>query len=320
VALERAASFGPWRVPEEYPAALCVPVSSPTVPLGTVWFFSDRERDFTDRQTGLAEMTAGRLAAELERAMLITAQVESTETTRQLDAARRLQQSQLPQSIRLSEEGWELAGRTDSTEQLSGAFYDWHWLPGDSLAVMIGAAGQTGIAGALTAANLRSNVRALTEQGLSPAELLERVNRSLWFTSGGDELASLVFILVDLAVGSLRYSWAGKASAIRLPSIESDIPMPPRPPLGATTDAHFVEQTLDLGAGETLLFSSQELATASDSRENGAGRTALPGRLSAMSRDASAVERIDLLRELSGDRAKRSADRAVVAIKRIART
>jgi phosphoserine phosphatase RsbU/P len=71
VALERASAFGPWRVPEEFAAALCVPVSSPTIPLGTLWFFSDRPRDFTDRQTNLAELVAGRLAAELERTMLL---------------------------------------------------------------------------------------------------------------------------------------------------------------------------------------------------------------------------------------------------------
>jgi sigma-B regulation protein RsbU (phosphoserine phosphatase) len=71
VALERASAFGPWRVPEDFAAALCVPVSSSTTPLGTVWFFSDRPRDFTDQQTNLAEVVAGRLAAELERATLL---------------------------------------------------------------------------------------------------------------------------------------------------------------------------------------------------------------------------------------------------------
>ncbi len=78
VALERASAFGPWRVPEEFAAALCVPVSSPTIPLGTLWFFSDRPRDFTDRQTNLAELVAGRLAAELERTMLLAQIRESS--------------------------------------------------------------------------------------------------------------------------------------------------------------------------------------------------------------------------------------------------
>ncbi len=72
VALERGAAFGPWRAPEPFSAALCVPVSSPTTPLGTLWMFCHYERDFTDQHTLIAEMTAGRLAAELERVMLLT--------------------------------------------------------------------------------------------------------------------------------------------------------------------------------------------------------------------------------------------------------
>src|SRR5262249_7649630 len=161
VALERASSFGPWRAPEKFPAALCVPVSTPTNPLGTLWFFSDHERDFTDTHTGLAELTAGRIAAELDRAALIAACVAGTEVARQLDAARRLQQSQWPQPIRLAEEGWDLAGRCTAARELSGAFYDWLWLPSDALAFMVGQASQSGIVGALTAASIRSAVRTL---------------------------------------------------------------------------------------------------------------------------------------------------------------
>ena len=200
-------------MPEKYPAALCVPVSSPTVPLGTLWLFSDREREFTATQTNMAEMTAGRLAAELERTMSISAQFEANETARQVDAAQRLQQSQLPQPIRLAEEGWDLAGQAMSAGQLGGAFYDWCWLPNDALAVTIGEAGQAGIAGALTASTLRSAVRTLTDDGIGPGLLLQRINRSLWLASGGDESASLMFAVIDLSTGRLRYSWAGQPTA-----------------------------------------------------------------------------------------------------------
>jgi len=71
VALERASSFGPWQVPEEFAAAVCVPVASPTVVLGTLWLLADRPRAFSDRDTNLAELVAGWLAAELDRAMLL---------------------------------------------------------------------------------------------------------------------------------------------------------------------------------------------------------------------------------------------------------
>src|SRR5262249_30680354 len=71
VMLEDTSLLPHWRCPEDFPAAVCVPVSSPSIPLGTLWTFSDRPRDFTPEETNLLEIVAGRLAADLEREMLL---------------------------------------------------------------------------------------------------------------------------------------------------------------------------------------------------------------------------------------------------------
>ena len=63
--------FEPWHVPEPCGAAVCVPISTPTMILGTLWFYADDARDFDDHETNLAEIVAGRIATELERDMLI---------------------------------------------------------------------------------------------------------------------------------------------------------------------------------------------------------------------------------------------------------
>ncbi len=68
VVLEDERLFGFWQVPESgYAAALCIPVSSPTTILGTLWFYSLSQRSFSDHDTNLAEIIAGRLASDLER-------------------------------------------------------------------------------------------------------------------------------------------------------------------------------------------------------------------------------------------------------------
>ena len=66
VVLEDSDVMRHWRVPEDFPAAVCVPVSTPTMILGTLWVFSERKRDFNDRQTNILEIVAGRVAADLE--------------------------------------------------------------------------------------------------------------------------------------------------------------------------------------------------------------------------------------------------------------
>ncbi len=88
VALEtRADMVGRWRPPEKAGAALCVPVSSPTMPLGTLWFFSQKERPFSDEQTNIAEVVAGKIASDLERAALVEQKTSGRELERQVAAA-----------------------------------------------------------------------------------------------------------------------------------------------------------------------------------------------------------------------------------------
>ncbi|MGW8256831.1 MAG: GAF domain-containing protein, partial [Thermoguttaceae bacterium] len=71
VVLENTTLMHGWKVPENFAAAVCVPVSSPTMLLGTLWLFGDEVRDFTDKQIHIIEIVAGKLAAELEREVLL---------------------------------------------------------------------------------------------------------------------------------------------------------------------------------------------------------------------------------------------------------
>jgi transcriptional regulator with GAF, ATPase, and Fis domain len=63
--------FETWGSPEDFPTAVCVPVASPRSIIGTLWFFSDRHRDFSEHDIRLLEIITGRLVAELERVSLL---------------------------------------------------------------------------------------------------------------------------------------------------------------------------------------------------------------------------------------------------------
>jgi hypothetical protein len=60
-----------WRVPEDFPMAVCLPVMSQQSIWGTLWLFSDQRRDCTEHELNLMEYIAGRLATELEKSALL---------------------------------------------------------------------------------------------------------------------------------------------------------------------------------------------------------------------------------------------------------
>ena len=64
--------FDLWNVPEEdFGAAVCVPISTASSVLGTLWIFDHEPREFEERETNLLEILAGHLSVELERETLL---------------------------------------------------------------------------------------------------------------------------------------------------------------------------------------------------------------------------------------------------------
>jgi len=213
VVLEDSAMFQQWNPPEDFPSAACVPVATPTTILGTLWFFCNARRDFNERETGVLEMAAGRLAADLEREILIQESATGSDLKRQLDAAQRIQRNQLP-TIAPMIQGWDLAGWTSQAQAVGGDFYDWFSLPRGALAFAVGDVAGKGIEAAMVASTLRAAVRSHGQYHRNADTLMSQVNLTLWTGSAGDQSASLVCGFVEADSDRVRLSAAGRPGVI----------------------------------------------------------------------------------------------------------
>ena len=139
VVLDSAAMMPRWNSPEvEFGAAVCLPIATASTPLGTLWVFSRDERPFSDAQTNLLELSAGRLAAELEREVLVREKKSSRRRdTNEGALADRLRQ-RLPQPGPQSA-AWEATGWT-TAEGLRTTFHDWQVLADGTVSLAIGSA------------------------------------------------------------------------------------------------------------------------------------------------------------------------------------
>jgi serine phosphatase RsbU (regulator of sigma subunit) len=185
------------------------------MPLGTLWIFSNEPRDFSAEETNLVEIIAGRLAADLEREMLLAAGVESKQRDRQFDVAQRWQSDRLP-SITPLVEDYEVAGWTCQAAGVGGDFHDWSVLPDGRLACLVGDAQGTLLEAGLNAAALQAAVKAHTGYRHDAAKLLARVNDTLWTGSAGDHCGGLLYSLIEPATGVLEFAHAGNLAAILL--------------------------------------------------------------------------------------------------------
>ena len=261
VVLEDVPMMRHWRAPEEFAAAVCVPISTSTTILGTLWMFSNAKRDFNEPQTNIVEVIAGRLAADLEREMLWQEGFATAAIKKQIAAAGRMQRSQLPTVAPLLEH-WDLAGWTAQAETVGGDFHDWFCLPEGLLAVAVGHAMDGGIQAALAASGLKAALRAHGQYYREAQQTLKRLNLTLWTGSAGDQHATLFYGLIETATGRVTTASAGHPGAlvIRPDGWESLSQISAR--LGEAPETVYEQRGYELQPGETLaLFTDGALET-----------------------------------------------------------
>jgi phosphoserine phosphatase RsbU/P len=264
VVLDDSQTMQTWNMPEEFPAAVCVPVSTPTMLLGTLWVFSNERRDFNDHETNIIEVVAGRLASDLEREMLFRAGADGATLKKQLSAAERMQQNSLP-SISPLLDRWNVAGWTAQAEGVGGAFHDWFCLPQGLLCVAVGKAAAQSMAGALTASAVKTAVRAHAPYQRQAERILQQTNLTLWTGSAGDQHAGLFCGLVETATGRVCWASAGQISVLKLRPEGWQSLSRLAPSLGASPENDFEPFDVELQPGESLVIFSDSVRDAADS-------------------------------------------------------
>ena len=241
-----------WNPPEDFPSAACVPVSSATTPLGTLWVFDTENRDFSTEQTNLLEIVAGRIAAELEREVALAQGAESSEYQKELAQARNWQEAKIPNNPPVLEEV-EVRGWTQQSGILGGDFHSWTTLPDHKLAVSLGDVQAPMFEAGLGAANLHALVQCHSEYQSSPGQVLNRVAESLWAGSMGDQFASLLYGILDLETRKLQFSAAGFVGAIHLSGSKTEILTDSLAPLRGDPEAYYSHMTRQLSPGDFFL-------------------------------------------------------------------
>jgi phosphoserine phosphatase RsbU/P len=180
-------------------AMLGVPLLSGDELLGVLHVGSMVERRFSDVETRLLTIVAGRVAGAVQARQL---EVERT-------AARVLQRSLLPSRLPSLPE-FEFASRYVPAEVggVGGDWYDAFKLEDGPLWIMVGDIVGHGMRASVVMGRLRSALRAYALEGLDPAEVVTRADRKLQFFEPG-ETATLMCARSRPPYDSIEISLAG---------------------------------------------------------------------------------------------------------------
>ncbi len=143
---------------------------------------------------------------ELQQAQ--AAVLEKQRLDHELDLARDLQQSLLPNSCPLLP-GFRCAARSLPARPIGGDFYDMIPLGDGKVGLVMADVSDKGIAAALYMALTRSVVRVEAKRSSSPRKVLLRVNSALREIGQSDMFVTAFYGVYDTARGTLRYARAG---------------------------------------------------------------------------------------------------------------
>ncbi len=313
VLLENTALAREWQCPEDYAAAMCLPIGSPTMPQGTIWLFSDHVRDFSTEDIEAAKAASEKIQVDIERCVLADEVLKNRGIERQFDSAGLTQSSRLPSGSQLLHQDYDLAGWTFQDHSLGGNFHNWTMNRRSEICAAIGAATPTGAPGALVATSVQTVVETCWNSRHTPEQILRRANDVLWQAQDGDWRSSLGYCVLHPDSGSVSLAVAGSIQAF-LVGDHGFRPLPrTETALAAQPDTSFRSTQLYLEAGEILVLASESVVAGE--ANGGLSQELLLQTINSL-REETADDIVDHLARKLPLQLEHSSDRSLLILKR----
>ena len=212
------------------------------------------------RRMNILAGIANQTAMAIETAQLYQQTVQQQRLAHEIDLARSIQQSFMPECCPLIP-GWQLGVEWRAARGVGGDFYDFIHLADGRLGLVIADVSDKGVGAALYMALSRTVMRTVALNTNSPAVALQRANHILLEDSRSGMFVTLFYGILDLQSGELIYARAGHNPPLWVRGdgadghsgeiVELD---PPGIVLGVLSPVFFEERTLILAPGDNLLL------------------------------------------------------------------
>ena len=231
---------------------------------------------FSPARINLLEALAGHIATAVENARMFQQERKEKERmSRELIEAQGIQSSLFPGNVP-AVSGFIVDGTCLPCREVGGDWYDYiQFREGGRLAVVIADVSGKGMGAALLMSSTRTVLRLVADSGLSPGEVLSRVNSILLKDFPTGRFVTMAYAILDPERRTVVFANAGHLPPLLVDAggaqfLESESGLP----LGIQ-ECSFSERTLEMTAGSNLVFYSDGVTEAMNSKSEHYGEARL---------------------------------------------
>jgi serine phosphatase RsbU (regulator of sigma subunit)/pSer/pThr/pTyr-binding forkhead associated (FHA) protein len=219
----------------------------------------DRSKKFTQEDLKLLCGVANQASVSLENARLIDEAVRQERVQRDLQLAKRVQESFLPKNPP-KVQGYEFWGYYEAAREVGGDYYGYIPLADGRMATAVGDVAGKGVSASLLMAKLSSDIRFSTLAEPDLGKAIAHLNNLLFeFASPLDRFVTLAAVLLDPTTHQATMVSAGHGSPLLWRPVRNElVPAMPDdvggPPLGMIEGLRFGTCQVTLNAGESLVL------------------------------------------------------------------
>lgn len=225
--------------------------------------------EYTHEERTMLDTLAPQVAPALRVAQMVQEQEEQvrerSRIEQELRTAQAIQHAFLPEALPLLA-GWQLATYYQPAREVGGDFYDFIPFEDGRLGLVIGDATDKGMPAALMMTTTATMLRTAAQASASPGEVLARVNDLLYSRIPSRMFVTCFYALLDPKSGRLCYANAGQDMPYRRGREGVSELWATGMPLGMLPGSRYEEYEVTIRAGENLLFYSDGLVEAHNSR------------------------------------------------------
>ncbi|MFZ1946322.1 MAG: GAF domain-containing SpoIIE family protein phosphatase [bacterium] len=244
---------------------IVVPLRADERTVGVLNLESDRLGAFTEEDLALIRAFGSQAAISIERALLHGELIEKRRLEDELDLARRIQKTFLPDELPQIG-GYELSAINLPSEEVSGDYYDVIRIAPEQWGLVIADVFGKGIPASLVMASFRASLLAEIRNNYSIRTIMAKVNRLIWESVEPEHCVTACYGVLDTKVGVFTYSNGGHIYPLVVSSDGVRRLSKGGLVLGVARESAYEEERVHLRAGDVVLFFTDGLTEAENER------------------------------------------------------